>query len=144
MPIFSLAAAAPLLNERHANIALSSPIVDVAGNGAGSVVTNSVALTFFNSAGTGPAGPTTQPSYICFSGPASNFPPFSSWIDFEDMWNINVVNQLNFFPDDTAAIQADIKASILSVSAQSQVDSRLILGVIMQEVRSWFKFAFRY
>lgn len=124
-----------MLAERAENIVLSTLAIQSPANGAGSVVTNSVTLEFFNPDGTGPAGPTTQPNYICFSGPASNFPPFSSWVDFEDMWNINSVNQLDFFPLDTAAIQVDVKSSILSISAESKVDSRFILAIIMQEVR---------
>ncbi|RFU25437.1 hypothetical protein B7463_g10901, partial [Scytalidium lignicola] len=133
VPIFSLAAAAPILDKRGANLVLSSAIVKSAANGAASVVTNAVALTFYNAAGTGPAGPTTQPDYVCYSGPATSFPLMSTWIDFNDMWNINAVNQLNFFPLDTAAIQADMKASILSVSEQSLIDSRFILAIVMQE-----------
>lgn len=72
--------------EEHGNL--------TARAGAGSVVTNSVALnTWYNptlNAGTTGVSPST--SYTCFSGSASSFPTHDKWMNFYDMFDLNQVN----------------------------------------------------
>ena len=102
----------------------------VASNG-GPSVTNQAALAFFASdpsAGKPAANPAT---YTCMSGPASNFPAFSSWVPFEDMFQ---TNQAQLAASDSASEQQKIHDAILSISQASQVDARFILAIIMQEV----------
>lgn len=66
----------------------------VARGGAGSVVTNSVALsTWYNAdTSTGAAGVSPSTSYTCFSGSASSFPTHAKWMNYVQMFDLNQVN----------------------------------------------------
>ena len=103
-------------------------------NGAGSVVTNPTALSFYDptfSDGTG--GYSTPNTYECYSGPAANFPPMSTWMNFDAMFNRNQQYSL-VVVGDTGPEQGAIYNAIVSVSQQAKVDARVILAVIIQEV----------
>lgn len=70
--------------------------------------------------------------YVCFAGPATNFPQQSTWASFETMYSIAVTYL--FGPiGDSAAEQSAIRNAILSVSQAARVDPRVILAVINLE-----------
>ena len=101
--------------------------------GASAVVTNTVGLSFYNSDYTnGTAGNSNASSYTCYSGPASNFPAMSKWINFNAMFA--TAQQYFLSVLDTIDQIADIYAAIVNVSTQAKVDARVILAVIIQEV----------
>lgn len=62
-----------------------------ARGGAGSVVTNSVALnTWYNpTLNAGAAGVSPSNSYTCFSGTASSFPTHDKWMNFYNLFDLN-------------------------------------------------------
>jgi len=68
--------------------------------------------------------------YVQYSGPASNFPPQNQWASYSSLWKANT--RLMKFHDGDAEI-ADIKKAIETVSAESGVDVRAILCIIVQE-----------
>jgi hypothetical protein len=64
-----------------------------------------------------------------YSGPASNFPPESSWLTFDRLWDHNkAVCEKN--PDGKAGVIHD---DILKVAKETGVDARIIFAVILQE-----------
>ncbi|RFU32374.1 Beta-glucosidase/Glucan 1,3-beta-glucosidase/Glucan endo-1,3-beta-D-glucosidase, partial [Scytalidium lignicola] len=69
--------------------------------------------------------------YYCFGGPASNFPPFANWMNFQDMFDLN--QQTSMALEESGPIQGDIYNAIVEISQNSKVDARLILAIIMQE-----------
>ena len=101
--------------------------------GAGAVVTNTVALSFYDPDPTNStAGNSNASTYTCYSGPASNFPAMSQWMSFNAMFATAQQYSLSVL-DSTAQI-TDMYAAILNVSAQAKVDARVILAVIIKEV----------
>lgn len=102
-------------------------------NGAGSVVTGSGLNWYTSDFSTGDSGYDDPQYYYCFNGPASNFPPFANWMNFYDMFDLNQNDQMVY--EESGPIQGDIWNAIVQVSADSQVDARFILAIIMQEVR---------
>lgn len=71
-------------------------------------------------------------SYQCFEGDIHKYPGMSKWISFDEMFEINrpTMDQANG-EDITEAI----RDAIVDVSEESKVDARVILAVVMQEVR---------
>ncbi|KAL8713118.1 MAG: hypothetical protein Q9220_002639 [cf. Caloplaca sp. 1 TL-2023] len=68
--------------------------------------------------------------YVNYSGPASAFPHENQWASYHALWEQN--SRLMKFNDSDAEI-ADIKSAIEKVSAESGVDVRCILCIIVQE-----------
>lgn len=101
-------------------------------NGAGSVVTGAGLNWYTSNFNTGNAGYADTQYYYCFNGPASNFPPFGNWMNFYDMFDLNQQDSMVYEED--GPIQGDIWNAIVQVSANSLVDARFILAIIMQEV----------
>ncbi|MCJ1387944.1 hypothetical protein MMC18_000787 [Xylographa bjoerkii] len=102
-------------------------------NGVGSVVTNPTGLSFYDPKfSDGTAGYSTPNTYNCYSGPAANFPPMSTWMNFNAMFNRNQQYSL-VVVGDTGPEQGAIYNAIVSVSQQAKVDARVILAVIIQE-----------
>jgi len=93
-----------------------------------------------------PGAPTNQPGtgkisgfkggsngggdYVQYSGPASNFPHQNQWASYSSLWQANT--RLMKFHDSDDEI-AHIKKAIETVSAESGVDVRAILCIIVQE-----------
>jgi glucan 1,3-beta-glucosidase len=80
---------------------------------------------------TGNAGYADPQYYYCFWGSAANFPPFGNWMNFYDMFDLNQNDQMVY--EESGPIQGDIWNAIVQVSANSLVDARFILAIIMQE-----------
>lgn len=68
--------------------------------------------------------------YVQYSGPASRFPHQDQWASYAFLWQANT--RLMKFHDNDAEI-AHIKKAIETVSAESGVDVRAILCIIVQE-----------
>ena len=123
-----------------AALAVAAPTSTVASSTSTSVPTSSASVTSSNglkwynsnlaSGNSGRSDPTS--GYVCFKGPASNFPAMSTWMNFNSMWNFQVGNALKPIGDNSSEIQA-IYDGILSVSKISKVDPRVILSVIILE-----------
>lgn len=84
-----------------------------------------------------PSGKREAPSdpdsvYSCAGPDMADYPKKEEWLSFEDMWKINepVIKKAN----DGADYGDHIRKAIEEVSKESKIDSRLILGVVMQEV----------
>lgn len=72
--------------------------------------------------------------YSCVGPKAEDFPGKDEWLTFDQLWEINepvieTANGGNSYND-------DLQAAIKDVAADSKVDARLILAIIMQEVGS--------
>lgn len=109
-----------------------NPITPAPQDGVGSVVTGP-GLNWYNpdlTAGTGGLSDPTQ--YICYSGPKENFPPISEWMNFMSAFGLN--RDISMVINDSPIEIDAIWHAIQTVSAESLVDARLILAVIMQEV----------
>jgi hypothetical protein len=104
----------------------------LARNGVGSVVTGAGLDWYTSSFTTGNSGYSDPQYYYCFNGPASNFPSFGNWMNFNDMFDLNQQDSLN--SEESGAIQGDLYNAIVQVSENAQVDARFILAIIMQEV----------
>lgn len=80
-----------------------------------------------------------QDKYTYYSGPASSFPPATTWISFENMWTSNLPSMqtscsaLHAGEDNTIAQIADIYTAIQSRANASLVDHRFILAIVLQE-----------
>lgn len=72
-------------------------------------------------------------SYQCFNGDISKYPSLDDWLSFEEMWKINAPTIASVNNGDKN-IQTYIKDAITTVAKESNVNSRLILAAIMQEV----------
>ena len=80
-------------------------------------------------------------TYKMYSGngsPSSGWPSEDQWASFEDSWNANVdtikISCSQFGQEDPSDQEvADTKSAIEEVSAESGVDSRFILAIMMQE-----------
>jgi glucan 1,3-beta-glucosidase len=81
----------------------------------------------------GNAGYADPQYYYCFNGPASNFPPFQNWMNFYDMFDLN--QKTSMASEEQGPIQGDIYNAIVELSQASLVDARLILAIVMQEVK---------
>jgi LysM repeat protein len=68
--------------------------------------------------------------YIAYSGPASNYPDPSQWASYASLWSKNA--SLMSYNDSPSEI-AFIGSSITTVAAESGIDARVILCIIMQE-----------
>lgn len=78
-----------------------------------------------------PSGPPAPGGgYVQYSGPASNFPDPGQWASWDTLWEQN--SRLMKFNDSDSEIDA-IKTAINTVSAESGVDARVILCIIVQE-----------
>ncbi|KAF2656297.1 hypothetical protein K491DRAFT_597275 [Lophiostoma macrostomum CBS 122681] len=66
-----------------------------------------------------------------YSGPASNFPAYSSWLDFTTLFNLNKNNMLS--TGDTGEDVGRIWNAINSAAASIGVEERVILSIILQE-----------
>ncbi|KAF2876133.1 hypothetical protein BDV95DRAFT_535586 [Massariosphaeria phaeospora] len=66
-----------------------------------------------------------------FSGPASNFPPQSSWESFDTIFNANKNNM--FSTGDTGEDIGRMYNAINSAAASIGVEQRVILAIILQE-----------
>jgi len=119
----------PLLHQ-----VFSAPTAElVTRDGTGSVVTSATALTWYSSSLTaGTSGLSTPSDYTCYSGAASNFPAFSSWVNFGTMWNNSLQYTLNLEPN-TKAQNTDIYNAIVATSKAAKVDARVILATILLE-----------
>lgn len=72
-------------------------------------------------------------AYYCFHGDVNNYPSMDKWVSFSDMWQINRGMILQSNSHDQAR---DMYFSIKNVAVQANVDARVILATIMQEVRT--------
>ena len=72
--------------------------------------------------------------YQCFDGTAStNSISASNWLSFDQLWHINEPTILSNNGGDTY-IEHYIREAILQVSREDDIDARLIVAVMMQEV----------
>ncbi|KAI9787254.1 MAG: hypothetical protein M1839_003492 [Geoglossum umbratile] len=82
-------------------------------------------------------GPNPQPNgYVKYEGPASSFPDQSTWADYSSLWayNSTIIPFVSLYvPEDVTTSANVIGASIPSIAAESGVDARVILCIIMQE-----------
>lgn len=80
-------------------------------------------------------GPTSPPSsgYQCYHGDVSAYPSNDEWLSFDALWDINKDTILAANEGD-ADITRYIHDSTLQVAEESNVNARLILAAIMQEV----------
>jgi len=89
-------------------------------------IIQSTLVKISSTSGSGNSQPVVPQKY---SGPASTFPPVSSWLTFDRLWDRNkAVCEKN--PDGKALIIHD---DILRVAKETGVDARIILTVILQE-----------
>lgn len=72
-------------------------------------------------------------SYQCFDGTDTDLSP-NTWLPFDDLWRINEPTVLSKNGGDTY-IRHYIKEALHQVSSESDVDARLLLTLMMQEVR---------
>lgn len=72
--------------------------------------------------------------YQCYNGDIEKYPGLDDWVSFDEMWKINAPTISSVNGGD-AAIEGYIKDAITTVARESNVNSRLILAAIMQEVR---------
>ena len=88
-----------------------------------------------------PTAPVPEPQptsngYVPFSGPASNFPDQSTWADYQSLWDFNssIMPSIGFSGLEDISTSVDIIGTwIPSIAAESGVDARVILCIIMQE-----------
>lgn len=76
-------------------------------------------------------------TYQAYSGSSSNFPGPSEWLDYDTLWEIQLPALRTSNPSSTPGqdnpLIAYIAKAIDKVSAESGVDRRIILALIMQE-----------
>lgn len=74
-----------------------------------------------------------EQKYQCFHGNVASYPKKSEWLSFNAMWDQNsgTIASKN---DGDQRIVGYIREAIAQVASDSQVDARLILAVMMQEV----------
>lgn len=73
-------------------------------------------------------------NYQCFGGDIGNYPAESSWLSWEDLWEVNREQVLSSNGGDIY-LQHYIHEAILQVSLESDIDARLVLALTMQESR---------
>lgn len=90
----------------------------------------------------GVAGPIPVPNplptnnYVSYSGPASNFPDPSTWADYDSLWafNATIIPNVSLPGLEAPAFSLGMIGTYIPlVAAESGVDARLILCIIMQE-----------
>lgn len=124
-PILALAAPTTLDTRQVSNAKYSA---------ASQKVTSQAGLAWYSSSlNNGAAAKSDPSSYTCYSGPASNFPPMSSWTSFNAMWSIMAADALTPIGDSPKEQKLMLQA-IKTVSKQAKVDPRIILAVIVGEV----------
>ncbi|KAG0652805.1 hypothetical protein D0Z07_0645 [Hyphodiscus hymeniophilus] len=116
----------PAVNARSSELSTILP-----RNGVGSKATGNAVHWYTSDFSTGNSGYADPQYYYCFNGPAANFPPFANWMNFYDMFDLNQATSLN--SEESGPLQGDLYNSIVQVSADSGVDARYILAIIMQE-----------
>lgn len=72
-------------------------------------------------------------TYQCFHGDVRSYPKVDDWLNFDALWDTNQPQILSINGGDTY-IEHYIKEAVLQVAGESQVNARLILAAIMQEV----------
>lgn len=119
-----------------AALASALPATKLPTRAAGVVVTGNVATSVNDNDGIG-AG---SDSYILHTGNgAFGFPSIDQWVNFEDMFSNNEVFMFEscenngWGANDSQDEVNDIKTAIEQVAAETLVDHRFILAVIMQE-----------
>lgn len=100
--------------------------------GNGNIVTGAGLSWYDPNFANGNAGYDDPQFYNCFGGPAANFPPMDNWMNYNDMFTLNQATNMVFEED--GPTQGDIYNAIQEISIAAQVDARLILAVVMQEV----------
>ncbi|MCJ1282861.1 hypothetical protein MMC26_002187 [Xylographa opegraphella] len=119
--------------QRRTTLRHGFPHLNTTQSGPGTVVRNPTALSFYNpSLNNGTAGYDPPDTYECYSGPAANFPPISTWMNFLAAFKRNQQYSL-VLAGDTGPEQRAIYKAIITTSRQAKVDARLILAVIIQE-----------
>lgn len=71
--------------------------------------------------------------YQCFHGDISKYPTKDEWLSFDALWDMNKDTILSS-NNGNVDIQHYIRDATLQVAEESNVNPRLILSVIMQEV----------
>jgi len=71
--------------------------------------------------------------YQCLEGGATAYPPTSTWLPFDALWNINQPIVLSSNGGDTY-IEHYVHEAIIEASKKRKHDERLILAVVMQVV----------
>ncbi|EME87912.1 uncharacterized protein MYCFIDRAFT_209650 [Pseudocercospora fijiensis CIRAD86] len=79
-------------------------------------------------------GPEPVYTYRCFKENIESYPPPKLWLSFSELWNINRERILTSNGGNTY-LQHHIQQAILKVSTESNIDARLILGLVMGESR---------
>jgi len=133
LPILALAL--PVTNTTDSSDDTTEISTNILVSQSKAVVTNKAGLAFYNAnLNSGNAGYTNPgTTYNCYSGPASNFPAMSKWMNFNDMWKLMQQDALTPIGD-TVKEQAMMLKGIKQVSKQAKVDARVILAVIIGEV----------
>jgi len=134
LPIIALAL--PVTNTTDPSDTTTQISTNILLSQSKAVVTSKAGLAFYNanlnSGNAGYANPST--TYNCYSGPASNFPAMKQWMSFNNMWKLMQRDALTPIGD-TVTEQAMMLKAIKQVSKQAKVDARVILAVIIGEVR---------
>lgn len=119
-----------------AAIVTAAPATNKISRATGQVVTGNVAVTVNDNDGNG-AGSDT---YTLHKGNgAAGFPATDSWVNFLDMFNNNKPAMFTSCADngyganDSDEEVGDIYNAIEAIAAQTKVDHRFILAIIMQE-----------
>ncbi|KAF2140986.1 uncharacterized protein K452DRAFT_288374 [Aplosporella prunicola CBS 121167] len=77
------------------------------------------------------SGSESSVSYEKYCGSVAKYPPMKKWQTFDSLWQINLpVIKSKGTSDKLIAV---LKAKILAIALESQVDARVILATIMQE-----------
>lgn len=81
--------------------------------------------------------------YICYSGSSDKYPDSSQWMSFDQMFDVNINNirngcrNLGVQSEDVSDSQISmIRNAIVDEARHSNVDSRWIMAIMMQEVCS--------
>jgi hypothetical protein len=128
LPMLALAAPTALLPRQDSNLTISI-------NAATSAVTSKSGRSWYTpSFKVGNSGRSDPSLYTCYSGPASNFPSMDQWMSFQSMWKLMARDALTPIGD-TEKEQSQMLSAIKTVSKQAKVDARVILAVIIGEVR---------
>lgn len=100
-------------------------------------VTNNIALTNWYeqdpTKGVTPFSGDPSSFYNCKGPMMPDFPTFSEWLSFDEMWTINQPQIVIANSNNGADYSSLIRDTILKVAGDSKVDARLILAVVMQE-----------
>lgn len=100
-------------------------------NAAGSVTSPQGQKSYEGNLAAGPSVPAS--SYQCYDGDVANYPSVQSWLSFDALWDVNRDNILSANGGNTY-LQHYIHDAILQVAGETNVNARLILALVMQEV----------